>query len=176
MMEKKKFWSYDRDNPIEKWTTTILKGFSLIAIACVVVIMVITVIDVIMRTFANESLKGVMEITQFVMVPVCYCAMPWVTWQYGHIKVDILTSKLPEKAQGVIMTIDKLIIAVFSAYMTIQVWNQGNMAAKLHSVGAITRFPIYPLYYLTSIMMGIVVITMLINFVSLLMTGKEKER
>ncbi len=176
MMEKKKFWSYETDNPIEKWTTTILKAFCMIAILCVVGIMVITVIDVIMRTFANKSFKGVMEITQFVMVPVCYCAMPWVTWQYGHIKVDILTSKLPEKVQGIIMAIDKLIIAVFSSYMAVQVWKQGNMAIKLHSVGAVTRFPIYPLYYLTSIMMGIVVLTMLINFVSLLMTGKEKER
>ena len=175
-MEKKKFWSCESENPIEKTTTFILKAFCMIAILCVVVIMTITVIDVIMRTFANKSLTGVMEITQFFMVPVCYCAMPWVTWQYGHIKVDILTSKLPEKAQGVIMAIVKLIIAAFSAFMTLQIWKQGNMAAKLHSVGAVTRFPIYPLYYLTSIMMGIVVITMLINFVSLLMTGKEKER
>ena len=175
-MEKKKFWSVETDNPIEKWTTTILKGFCMIAILCVVAIMVITVIDVIMRTFANKSLKGVMEITQFVMVPVCYCAMPWVTWQYGHIKVDIITSKLPEKVQSVIMTVDKLVIAIFSAYMSIQVWKQGDMAIKLHSVGAVTRFPIYPFYYLTSIMMGIVVLTMIVNFVSLLKTGKEKER
>lgn len=175
-MEKKKFWSLETDNPIEKWTTIILKGLSLIAIFMVVVIMAITVVDVLMRSFINKSVPGVMEITQFLMVPVCYCAMPWVTWQFGHIKVDIVTSKMPEKVQSVILVIDKIIIAVFSAFMTLQVWKQGQMAIKLHSVGAVTRFPIYPFYYLTSIMMGIVVITMLINLVSLVMTGKEKER
>ena len=175
-MEKKKFWNLETDNPIEKWTTIILKGLSLFAIFLVVVIMAITVADVVMRSFANKSVPGVMEITQFLMVPVCYCAMPWVTWQYGHIKVDILTSKLPDKAQSVIMVIDKIIIAAFSAFMTLQIWKQGQMAIKLHSVGAVTRFPIYPFYYLTSIMMGIVVITMLVNLVSLVMTGKEKER
>ena len=100
MGKKEKFWSLERNNAIENVVDKLFKLVSMVAIFATVIIMVITVADVIMRAAVNKSVPGVMEITQFLMVFVCYFAMPWVTWQFGHIKVDLLTTKLPERLRA----------------------------------------------------------------------------
>jgi len=176
MGENEKFWSLERNNAIESFIDKLFKLISMVAILATVVIMVITVADVIMRATVNKSMSGVMELTQFLMVFVCYFAMPWVTWQFGHIKVDLLTTKLPEKAQGVILVIDKFLCIVFTLLMIYEVWKQGGQAKVMHSVGAVTRIPVYPFYYVTSIMMVFVVVAMVINIISLIALGREKER
>ncbi len=176
MGKKEKFWSLEKNNAIENVVDKLFKLVSMVAIFATVIIMVITVADVIMRAAVNKSVPGVMEITQFLMVFVCYFAMPWVTWQFGHIKVDLLTTKLPEKAQGVILVIDKFLCIAFTLLMIYEVWKQGGQAKLMRSVGAITRFPVYPFYYITSIMMVFVVVAMIINIISLIALGKEKER
>ena len=171
-----KYWSYDYDNKLEKITDRILRAISIVAIVVTIAIMCITVADVILRTVANRTIGGVMEMTQFGMVFVTYFAMPWVTWQFGHIKVDLLTTKLPQKAQHVILVIDKLACLAFTVLMTYQIWQQGTQQMKMHAVGAITRWPVYPFYYVTSVLMGVVAATMFVNLLSLIFVGKEKER
>lgn len=174
--KRSRFWTEDKNNIVEKVCDKIFRAVSLVSIAATVVIMVITVIDVLERTILNQSLKGVMEITQFLMVFVCYFAMPWVTWQFGHIKVDLLTTKLPAKAQGVILVVDKFICLAFTGLMTYEIWKQGIQSKVMHAVGAVTKIPVYPFYYITAVMMGVVIIAMLVNLISLAALGKEKER
>lgn len=176
MEKKEKFWSLEKNNSIEKFIDMLFKLVSMVAILATVVIMVITVADVILRAVASKSVTGVMELTQFLMVFVCYFSMPWVTWQFGHIKVDLLTTKLPEKAQGVILVADKLLCIAFTVLMIYEVWKQGAQAKIMHSVGAVTRIPVYPFYYITSIMMVFVLVAMIINIISLVALGKEKDR
>lgn len=173
---REKFWTEDKNNIVEKIVDKVFRYVSMVAILATVVIMVITVIDVGGRSIFNKSLKGVMELTQFLMVFVCYFAMPWVTWQFGHIKVDLLTIKLPRKVQSVLLVVNKFLCLGFTCLMTYEVWLQGMQAKIMHSVGAVTRIPVYPFYYVTSVMMGVVVIAMLVNLISLAALGKEKER
>lgn len=172
----KKAWSYEYDNRLEKITDKILRVISIVAIVATVLIMCVTVADVLYRTFAGKTLEGVMEMTQFGMVFVTYFAMPWVTWQFGHIKVDLLTTKLPMAAQHVILVIDKIACMAFTILMTYEIWLQGTQQMKMHAVGAITRWPVYPFYYITSVLMGVVAATMFVNLLSLIFVGKEKAR
>ena len=139
MGKKEKFWSLEKNNAIENVVDKLFKLVSMVAIFATVIIMVITVADVIMRAAVNKSVPGVMEITQFLMVFVCYFAMPWVTWQFGHIKVDLLTTKLPEKAQGVILVIDKFLCIAFTLFM-----RYGNRAGRRSLCAPSALLPVSP--------------------------------
>ncbi len=173
---RKKFWSEEENNIVEKICDKVFRIFSIFAIISTVIIMVITVVDVVSRLLFDVSVKGVMEYTQFLMVFVCYCAMPWVTWQFGHIKVDLLTDKMPQKVQHVLLVVDKLACMLFTMLMCYEVWKQGAQANLMHSVGAVTRIPVAPFYYITSVMLGVVVVAMFVNMLSLAALGKEKNR
>jgi TRAP-type C4-dicarboxylate transport system permease small subunit len=70
-----------------------ISGISLTFIMC------ITVTDIILRFF-GRPIVGTYEIVSFCGALVIGFALPWTSWKRGHIYVDFLVLKLPEKARN----------------------------------------------------------------------------
>lgn len=83
--------------------TTIKRGFEKIEKICLVlsastlfVMMIWIFADVIMRYFFNSPIAGTMEITgEYFMVVIVYLGISYTLKHKGHVKVDLLESKLP---------------------------------------------------------------------------------
>lgn len=77
------------------WTERFMFGLSQ---AAVFVIMLLTTADVIARYFFKHAIVGAYEFTEkYLMVMVVFFGMSYVMKMRGHIRVDILSDRLPKR-------------------------------------------------------------------------------
>jgi TRAP-type C4-dicarboxylate transport system permease small subunit len=90
-------------------------GFlSLIAL---VVMMLVTTADVILRYLFDRPILGSFEITELLMVTIAGLSLAWCTLKSGHIRVDIITSMFSKKTNRAIDTINYIITAALCGFI-----------------------------------------------------------
>jgi TRAP-type C4-dicarboxylate transport system permease small subunit len=108
--------------------------------------MLITVTDVILRSF-GKPIVGAYELVGFSGALVLGFSIPFTSWVRGHIYVDILVQRLPQKGKrGFHVTTRGLGIALF--LMT--GWNLIKMGTDLLKSGEVSptlQVPFYPVVY-----------------------------
>jgi TRAP-type C4-dicarboxylate transport system permease small subunit len=55
----------------------------------IIVLMLFTVVDVLLRNAFNAPLKSVYEFTEFAMAPIVFLGIAYTGWVKGHIAVDM---------------------------------------------------------------------------------------
>ena len=108
--------------------------------------MLITVTDVILRSL-GKPLVGAYELVGFCGALVLGFSIPFTSWVRGHIYVDILVQRLPQKGKaGFHVTTRGLAIALFLATG----WNLIKMGTDLLKSGEVSptlQVPFYPVVY-----------------------------
>lgn len=81
--------------------------------AAVFVIMLLTTADVIARYFFKHAIVGAYEFTEkYLMVIVVFLGMSYVMKMRGHIRVDVLSDRLPKRVMRGIESVFYLLGAV----------------------------------------------------------------
>ena len=124
---------------LSKWSN-VFGGFVL------TVMMLITVTDVILRSF-GKPIVGTYELVGFSGALVLGFSIPFTSWVRGHIYVDILVQRLPRAGKmGFHAATRGLAIGLF--FMT--GWNLIKMGADLLKSGEVSptlQVPFYPVVY-----------------------------
>src|SRR3974390_3314145 len=84
---------------LEKWLRKIERGFCYAAAGLVFVMIFPTTLDVVLRYIFNAPLPEMFQLTEFMMVAVVYLAIAYVQQLKDHIKIELATQWLPQKAQ-----------------------------------------------------------------------------
>lgn len=92
---------------------------ALAAIAGVLLVLttVAVVFDVAMRYFAGQSFAWVFELTEYVLLYVPCLGMAWLARRNGHIAIDVVTSKLPDRLRHRQQVAMSLVVAVICAFI-----------------------------------------------------------
>ena len=133
-------------NGIQRGVTLISRGFNTVAGSAVVIMMLLTCTDVLLRLF-RRPVPGAYEIVGFLGTVVIAFSLAYTSLEKGHIAVEILVEKLPRWMQAGIDTIVSLIGSVLFALIT---WQSMAYAADLKQSGEISvtlTMPIYPFIY-----------------------------
>ena len=124
---------------LSKWTN-VFGGIIL------TLMMLITVTDVILRSL-GKPIVGAYELVGFCGALVLGFSIPLTSWVRGHIYVDILVQKLPQRGKmGFHVTTRLLSMGLFS--MT--GWNLIKMGTDLLNSGEVSptlQVPFYPVVY-----------------------------
>ena len=120
-------------------------GCSRIAAGIIMIMMFLTTADVISRYVFNSPIIGVFEISQVLLVGVVFLGLAYVQTMKGHVKVDVVTSWLPQRAQ---LTLDTFGYIVGFLIMAVITWRSGVSAwtawvTKEHTMGLI-HMPFWP--------------------------------
>ena len=102
--------------------TQVLRWFRIAAMACLVLMMLVTILDVTMRTLLNELLLGSVELVQFTLVAVVFLAFPETFLRDQHITVDVLDQTVSPsllKRLRMLAAIATLILIAVMAWRTI---------------------------------------------------------
>lgn len=136
-----------------------------LVMVAVVFMMLITVVDVVLRKFFLSPILGVTEYSQMIMVVILLAAAS-TGMADGHIKVDLVSSKLPKKAQDVCDIITMILTVSISMLMASSIAYAGYKAIlsglKFLTV-KISQAPFILLYALGMFVMGIAAICLLIE-------------
>lgn len=122
------------------------RWINVIAGIAITFIMLLTVLDVILRTF-RRPIVGTYELVAFSGAVVVGFAIPLTSWMRGHIYVDFFTAKLPKTLRSIFNLITRLMgIALFLLIG----WNLIKVGMDLQQSGEVTltlQLPFYPVAY-----------------------------
>jgi len=137
------------------------------------IMMMLTVVDVFLRYLFNQPIKGSMELTEYLMVCVGTLGLAWCALQGAHIKVELIVSKLPQRAQKVIDSFNYILLIAVSGIIASQTFMRAETVRRLGVSSAMLEIPQHPfvlvvsfsylLLFLTSIMLLIYAISSLIS-------------
>lgn len=119
---------------------------NVIAGIAITFMMLLTVLDVILRSF-RRPIVGTYELVAFSGAVVVGFAIPLTSWLRGHIYVDFFTSKLPKTARSVFNLITR---AMGIALFLLIGWNLIKVGMDLQQTGEVSltlQLPFYPVAY-----------------------------
>ncbi len=121
--------------------------FAFVAAVILVSIWGLLSIEVIIRFLVNYSIPGYIEISEFLLVALTYLGAAWLLRKEGHVRVDIVYTRLKPRAQALLDTIMStlgIIICLFLVWygmkVTIDHFQRGILS---HDVLQIWLWPLY---------------------------------
>ena len=79
-----------------------LEKESIVGAVILFIMMLLTVADVVGRYFFKSPVQGALELTGLLLVCVASCALAYSQIKKGHIRVELITERLPEKARAIL--------------------------------------------------------------------------
>jgi TRAP-type C4-dicarboxylate transport system permease small subunit len=121
------------------------------------------VADVLLRLFLNRPIRGTFEITEFLMLIVVFSAMAYTAVLRGHIVIQILPSRLPERPRAVLDSIADLISIGFCCLIFWQGIAQAQKTQLRNDISGVLSIPVSPFYYVLVLGMALLVLVFLAN-------------
>lgn len=163
---------------LDKGIALVSKILVYISGACLIFMMAATMVDVIVRT-CGGSIIGVYEISEILMVPIVFFALPYVELCGGHAEVDLFFNRIPKKIGRIISVITNLAAC---GYLVVLIQYGIERYEKLLVSGehsALLHVPYSLLYILICIGSALAILAILMRTVRLFAAcgepGKEGE-
>lgn len=119
--------------------------FTYIACGIIMVMMFLTTADVAGRYLLNSPIAGAYEVTEAMLAGAVFLGIAFVQSQKAHVRVELVTSFLPGKAQLILNTFG---FSVGFFIMAVITWQSGLLAWKAWVVMDHTRgvveIPLWP--------------------------------
>ncbi len=150
-------------------TGRIIKAFAYIAGGAIILMMLITVIDVLLRLF-NIGLTGAYDLVRACGVIGVACALPYLTAVKGHIAIEFFYHKCGKKGRIVLDTVFRLSSLALFGLLAFYTFRNGISLFKAGEVFANLGLPVFWI----PILISINCILMMVVFVyHLVHPGKE---
>jgi TRAP-type C4-dicarboxylate transport system permease small subunit len=121
------------------------KGMDLVAGTALVLIMLLTTCDVVLR-YLGHPILGSYDLVSFGAAFVIGFALPRTSWEKMHISVDILVEKIPDRR----FIVDIVTRAMALALFVLVGWNLTVLGAGFFRTGEETLtlgIPLFPIAY-----------------------------
>jgi len=120
--------------------------FNQAAAVAVVLMMLLTTADVVMRAFGHP-IPGTYEIVGMLGSLIISLSLANTSVEKGHIAVEFLVAKFPQKVQDFINAVNSVIALVFFMILTWQCMVYGTELLKSGEVSPTVQLPVYPFIY-----------------------------
>lgn len=146
---------------------------TILSAIAMLVIMVVTSVDVLMRRFLNKPITGSLEISTSLLIVVIFCCVAWVMTKKGHVIVDIFSDRYPKRVREVITS-----IALFLSMITVGLicWGSINFGLQQYRIGEVTvllGIPVSPFIFVLAFGSGLFGLVLLIQFINTFVRAKE---
>ncbi|MGD9925306.1 MAG: TRAP transporter small permease [Pseudorhodoplanes sp.] len=119
-----------------------LRWLALASGGVLLVLMVFTVADVIMRAAFDRPFSGSIEFTEFCMALIVFLAIPYTGWVGAHISVDLFEKYLDRPS---LRLLPAVISFIGGALFLLIAWRVAlETIATVHQVSNMMRMPHYP--------------------------------
>jgi TRAP-type C4-dicarboxylate transport system permease small subunit len=148
---------------LERSILSMTQKFNWVAAAALVIMMLLTCADVILRFF-RHPIPGTYEMVGLLGAIVVSFSLAHTSVMRGHISVELIVQKLPKTAQIVIDGINSLLGTALFGLIT---WQSMLYASNLMHTGEVSltlQMPIYPFVYGIGVGSGMLCLVLLIDF------------
>jgi len=121
----------------------IARSASTLAGLAVLAIVVLISLDVLMRFFFNQPQLFVDEVASFLEILVIFGGLAYTFRTGGHVRVDLLTGRLPGPARAWLRLVSLL---VGLAFLGVVIWPTVQSALTAYRYGRVSTVMLYPLW------------------------------
>jgi tripartite ATP-independent transporter DctM subunit len=135
-----------------------------VVIAILFTMMVLIVSEILFRFFFRQSIPGVIEVTEFMMITLAFFGMGNTALKKGHLTVDLVTEHLPRRVQAVLDVFTGLFCLVVVFVMA---WQAGLQVGAMRESGDTTGvlgIPYYPMFILVAFGVSLFLLVLLADF------------
>jgi TRAP-type C4-dicarboxylate transport system permease small subunit len=119
----------------ENWLRRIAMGLTIIAGVALLLMMVQTVVDVLMKNIFGAPIEGNLEIVSvYHMVAIVFLPLAIVELKHEHINVDLVVRLFPTGVRRLTDTLGYLVSAVFFGILTYQTWLDAVKAFRIDEI------------------------------------------
>lgn len=154
---------------IEKFSNPASRIVNSVGAIVLAIMMFIVALDVSLRYIFVLPIKGSYELVELTMVVSVFLAVAYTASQKGHVAVDFVAARLPQRA----MTIIDIITCFLSlGLVSVMVWRtvvRANIAWVQNQGTAVLVIPLYPFLFLVAFgftLLAIVLLADLLNLVA----------
>jgi TRAP-type C4-dicarboxylate transport system permease small subunit len=147
---------------VGRWVSLAGRGFNNIASSAVILMMMLTCTDVVLRLF-RQPIPGTYEVIGFLGTVVASFSLAYTSIEKGHIAVEILVDRLPERAQAFFEALSALIGASLFGLLT---WQSSLYATDLKLSGEVSltlEIPTYLFVYGVAAGCGMLTLVLLVE-------------
>jgi TRAP-type C4-dicarboxylate transport system permease small subunit len=124
-----------------------ISGFmSAIGAMCLTFIMLLTTLDVILRTL-KRPIVGTYELVGFMGGLIIGFAIPMTSWARAHIYVDFVIQKLPPGNRKIANTFTRLVVIAFFIIASVNLFKHGFYLYSTREVSPTLQLPFYPVIF-----------------------------
>ncbi|MGD9241385.1 MAG: TRAP transporter small permease [Desulfobacterales bacterium] len=130
-----------------------------------VMMVILTVVDVCLRYIFNRPILGSYELTEFMMAVLVFSTIGYTMAVKGHVVVDLVFAKLPQRARDILECITSLIAFILFAIVAWRNAVQANTAWGRNDVTAELLIPISPFILFVSIGIAVLSLVLFTQFI-----------
>lgn len=119
---------------------------NIIAGVALTFMMILTVIDVLLRT-TKTPIIGTFEIVSLSLALVIGFGIPQVSLDRGHVTMDFVLEKLSRRSKNIMNTFTRILCLILFAFIGYNLFNVGAMFRASGEVTATIKLPFYPIAY-----------------------------
>ena len=124
----------------------VVRYVSYASAGCLVGIMLVAFVNVVLEKTMHIGIPQSTEIIQYLHVPVVFLAVAWVTFDRGHVSIDLVSSHFPGRMKDVLSYFTNtvsMLICGFVAYRGVVMTAKFMANHKMSTVGLMS-FPLWP--------------------------------
>jgi len=116
-----------------------------LAVLCIVVMLVAIVADVTRRTLAGESVAGVVELGEVIMVAIVFLGLGFAERRGAHVSMTLVVRKLAPRTAAVVNGLGLLLVVVVVGWMVYVTADRAlaSFEAREYRFGLV-RVPVWP--------------------------------
>lgn len=131
--------------PVRALVHGLTRVLALAAVACVVFMLIAIVADVVRRQLAGESVEGVVELGEVMMVAITFLGLAYAESRGAHVSMTLFVRKLPPRAAAAVNAIGLLVAVGVVGWMVYVTADRALMSLDLQEYRfGLVRIPVWP--------------------------------
>ena len=148
---------------LESWVHPLSKVMSRIGSVFLFLMMLLTVTDVFLRKVYSKSILGTVEVSEFMLLIVIFFTLAHTEILNGHVKVDLVMSRLSPRAQAIVDMITQFACFVLSVLITWSTLVYSEMMRTAQERSQDLWLYVFPFIYIVALGCAVLAITLLIK-------------
>jgi len=140
----------------------------IIALITLILMMLVTVADVVLRYFFNAPILGSNEIVEYLMVITGFLGLGWCAIKGGHLKVGLIIDRMPSRYQTVTDIVTFILALSVVPLLVWQAFSQAEYTLLEKCTSDVLKVPNYPFYIIEGIGIAIFTIVILMLLIKLI--------
>lgn len=159
---------------LERLIERLSRYMGFMAIACLSIMMVFTVLDIILRATISKPIQGDVEIIEMMMIGAGFLGLAWCATLNMHIKVDLLVSRLTSRSRQILDVFNYIIALFLCSVFAWRSYDEGFFIKDMDKMTELLEVHVYPFYWLIAFSYVVLCLVIITKLIRTIIGGEQK--